>query len=57
MALQQCKQSENILPRTAVFIDGDWLLFAVRKLETNLDYARLFRVFIEYFGTGTTVYF
>lgn len=57
MVLQQRGGDESVLPRTAVFIDGDWLLYAVRKLAINLDYARLFRVFTEHFGAGTPAYF
>lgn len=57
MVLQQRKEVENILPRTAVFIDGDWLRYAVHRLSINLDYARFFRVLKEHFGAGSIVYF
>jgi uncharacterized LabA/DUF88 family protein len=51
------KGNESVLPRTAVFIDGDWLVYAVSKLEIVLDYTRLFSVLTEHFGAGTAVYF
>jgi uncharacterized LabA/DUF88 family protein len=57
LILQQQKENKRILPSTAVFIDGDWLVYAVRKLAVNLDYARLLTAFTEHFGADTPVYF
>lgn len=42
---------------TAVFIDGNWLYFATRRINKQIDYAKFFNVLIKKFGTKTKVYF
>jgi uncharacterized LabA/DUF88 family protein len=43
--------------RTAVFIDGDWLIQATRQLKLALDYKQLARAFQQKFGPIALLHF
>ncbi len=47
----------NINISTAVFIDGDWLYFATRRINRQIDYAKFFNILISNFGAKTKIYF
>jgi len=42
---------------TAIFIDGDWLYVATRRINRKIDYAKFFNTLIKNFGTNTKIYF
>jgi len=42
---------------TAIFIDGDWLYAATRRINRKVDYANFFSILIKKFGTNTKIYF
>lgn len=42
---------------TAVFIDGDWLYTATRRINKRIDYAKFFNILINNFGEKTKIYF
>lgn len=41
----------------AVFIDGDWLYTATRRINKRIDYANFFNILINNFGEETKIYF
>src|SRR5882724_602004 len=45
------------LPRTAVFIDGDWFRYASHHLIRTIPYDRLLALLRDYFGGPTIAYF
>jgi len=42
---------------TVVFIDGDWLYAATRRINRKVDYANFFSILMKNFGTNTKIYF
>ncbi|MBA3047159.1 NYN domain-containing protein [Patescibacteria group bacterium] len=42
---------------TAVFIDGDWLYAASRRISKRIDYAKFYNILINNFGRKTRIYF
>ena len=55
VAKQDTINNASFLPRTAVLIDGDWLIFASRKLEKHLEFRKLFIFIMECFGRNALV--
>jgi uncharacterized LabA/DUF88 family protein len=51
--------SEISMPTAAVFIDGPWLYYALKRLKFNqeLNFQKIFEVFEEYFGNQTPIYY
>jgi uncharacterized LabA/DUF88 family protein len=49
--------SNTEVPRTAVFIDGDWLIHATRDLSITIDYYEFAAVLREAFGTDAQLSF
>jgi len=49
--------NNSINAQTAIFIDGDWLYAATRRINKNIDYAKFFNVLIKKFGEKTKVYY
>lgn len=45
------------LPRTAVFIDGDWLLIALTSAQVQLDYRWFAAALRDYWGNQTSIFF
>ena len=50
-------KNNNINIPTAIFIDGDWLYAATRRINKKVDYARFFNILIKKFGEKTKVYY
>ncbi len=50
-------KNNNINTPTAIFIDGDWLYAATRRINKNIDYAKFFNILIKKFGTKTKIYY
>jgi len=50
------KRNNTNIP-IAIFIDGNWLYFATRKINRQVNYANFFNVLINNFGAKTKVYF
>ncbi|MCX6717737.1 MAG: NYN domain-containing protein [Candidatus Taylorbacteria bacterium] len=42
---------------TSIFIDGNWLYFASRKLNKSIDYEKFFKVLVKKFGVEAKIYF
>ena len=42
---------------TAIFVDGDWLYAATRRINRKINYANFFALLINNFGTNTKIYF
>ncbi len=42
---------------TAVFIDGNWLYAATRRINKRIDYAKFFNILINNFGEKTKIHF
>src|SRR3989304_1509228 len=49
--------SNQPIPETAVFIDGDWLYFTARRLHQEIDYSSFWVTLQGHFGNGTPIYF
>jgi len=47
---------ESVLPNTAVFIDGDWLHYAARRLKRQVDYRHLLDAIRMEYGVETPVH-
>lgn len=47
----------QLIPETAVFIDGDWLYFTSRRLRQEIDYSNFLAVLHERFGNESPIYF
>ncbi|MDP3899987.1 MAG: NYN domain-containing protein [bacterium] len=50
-------KNNRINTPTAIFIDGDWLYTATRRINRKVDYAKFFSILIKKFGTNTKIYF
>jgi len=49
--------NNNLNIPTAVFIDGDWLYFATRRINRQINYVNFFNILINKFGAKTKIYF
>jgi len=50
-------KNNSVNTSTAVFIDGDWLYTATRRINKNVDYAKFFNILIKKFGGKTKIYY
>lgn len=42
---------------TAIFIDGDWFYATTKRIGKNVDFAKLFDIFLKKFGIKTKIYY
>lgn len=50
-------QQQRGKSKSAIFIDGDWLYHAARRLKVRVDYARLKSCLDEHFGLESPIHF